>query len=196
MCRRQRSRRRRVPPRGPAPGWRWRRSPSPPAQVWSAPGLASPLERAFAILFSSLDLFCTHRSSRARGAGCGVRGARYGLRSTERCLSVGAAGRPEGGMRRRLFAGVKSLSMWGSKSRRGSPQHRSVSLPESTRRLTEPRSVLPQPSFVCPVFLMDSDASRRCVTFMFCVYLFSVLDVALAVLVPTRVTRWRSINTL
>ncbi|CAG9560546.1 unnamed protein product [Danaus chrysippus] len=50
--------------------------------------------------------------------------------------SSGAAGRPEGGMRRRLFAGVKSLSMWGSKSRRGSPQHRSVSLPEKSEETT------------------------------------------------------------
>ncbi|XP_075970674.1 SH3 and cysteine-rich domain-containing protein isoform X6 [Anticarsia gemmatalis] len=41
------------------------------------------------------------------------------------------ATRPDGGMRRRLFAGVKSLSMWGSRSRRGSPQHRSISLPET-----------------------------------------------------------------
>ncbi|XP_052750416.1 uncharacterized protein LOC113511962 isoform X3 [Galleria mellonella] len=41
------------------------------------------------------------------------------------------ATRPDGGVRRRLFAGVKSLSMWGSRSRRGSPQHRSISLPET-----------------------------------------------------------------
>ncbi|XP_069354949.1 uncharacterized protein Stacl isoform X8 [Maniola hyperantus] len=42
-----------------------------------------------------------------------------------------AAARSESGVRRRLFAGVKSLSMWGSRSRRGSPQHRSISLPET-----------------------------------------------------------------
>lgn len=58
-------------------------------------------------------------------------GARCGGVGTERCLSVGGAGARDGGVRRRLFAGVKSLSMWGSRSRRGSPQHRSISLPES-----------------------------------------------------------------
>lgn len=36
-------------------------------------------------------------------------------------------------MRRRLFAGMKSLTGFGSRSRQGSPSHRSISLPESTR---------------------------------------------------------------
>lgn len=36
-------------------------------------------------------------------------------------------------MRRRLFAGMKSLTGFGSRSRQGSPGHRSISLPESTR---------------------------------------------------------------
>ncbi|EFA09477.1 hypothetical protein TcasGA2_TC010971 [Tribolium castaneum] len=36
-------------------------------------------------------------------------------------------------MRRRLFAGMKSLTGFGSRSRHGSPGHRSISLPESTR---------------------------------------------------------------
>ncbi|KAJ8918559.1 hypothetical protein NQ315_013064 [Exocentrus adspersus] len=35
-------------------------------------------------------------------------------------------------MRRRLFAGMKSLTGFGSRSRHGSPGHRSISLPEST----------------------------------------------------------------
>ncbi|XP_045493661.1 uncharacterized protein LOC123692876 isoform X9 [Colias croceus] len=61
--------------------------------------------------------------------------------------SSGAASRTDGGIRRRLFAGVKSLSMWGSKSRRGSPQHRSISLPETpsspvhSRRLLSTRGI-------------------------------------------------------
>ncbi|KAF7273053.1 hypothetical protein GWI33_014207 [Rhynchophorus ferrugineus] len=33
-------------------------------------------------------------------------------------------------MRRRLFAGMKSLTGFGSRSRQGSPGHRSISLPE------------------------------------------------------------------
>ncbi|KAJ8976796.1 hypothetical protein NQ317_014139 [Molorchus minor] len=33
-------------------------------------------------------------------------------------------------MRRRLFAGMKSLTGFGSRSRHGSPGHRSISLPE------------------------------------------------------------------
>lgn len=37
-------------------------------------------------------------------------------------------------MRRRLFAGMKSLTGFGSRSRHGSPGHRSISLPESTQR--------------------------------------------------------------
>ncbi|CAG9115905.1 unnamed protein product [Plutella xylostella] len=63
-------------------------------------------------------------------------GARCGGVGTERCLSVGGAGARDGGVRRRLFAGVKSLSMWGSRSRRGSPQHRSISLPEKSEQTT------------------------------------------------------------
>lgn len=38
----------------------------------------------------------------------------------------------ESSMRRRLFAGMKSLTGFGSRSRHGSPGHRSISLPEST----------------------------------------------------------------
>lgn len=39
----------------------------------------------------------------------------------------------ESSMRRRIFAGMKSLTGFGSRSRHGSPSHRSISLPESTR---------------------------------------------------------------
>ncbi|VEN64201.1 unnamed protein product, partial [Callosobruchus maculatus] len=39
-------------------------------------------------------------------------------------------------MRRRLFAGMKSLTGFGSRSRQRSPGHRSISLPESTLTLT------------------------------------------------------------
>ncbi|CAH2075364.1 unnamed protein product, partial [Iphiclides podalirius] len=76
---------------------------------------------------SVVSSFARTPVSRGRGAGPGS--------GTERCLSVGAT-RPDGGVRRRLFAGVKSLSMWGSRSRRGSPQHRSVSLPEKSEETT------------------------------------------------------------
>ncbi|XP_071050321.1 uncharacterized protein [Onthophagus taurus] len=38
----------------------------------------------------------------------------------------------DGSMRRRLFAGMKSLTGFGSRSRHGSPGHRSISLPERT----------------------------------------------------------------
>nr|CAI5859778.1 unnamed protein product [Callosobruchus analis] len=40
-------------------------------------------------------------------------------------------------MRRRLFAGMKSLTGFGSRSRQRSPGHRSISLPESTLTLTK-----------------------------------------------------------
>lgn len=41
-------------------------------------------------------------------------------------------GPSDGSMRRRLFAGMKSLTGFGSRSRHGSPHNRSISLPEST----------------------------------------------------------------
>ncbi|KAF2880558.1 hypothetical protein ILUMI_25611, partial [Ignelater luminosus] len=55
-------------------------------------------------------------------------------------------------MRRRLFAGMKSLTGFGSRSRHGSPSHRSISLPEKrssqdasgTRPFGEPLCLIPQ----------------------------------------------------
>ncbi|XP_069354944.1 uncharacterized protein Stacl isoform X4 [Maniola hyperantus] len=62
-----------------------------------------------------------------------------------------AAARSESGVRRRLFAGVKSLSMWGSRSRRGSPQHRSISLPESSMRNSKSAQMLRQADRTSPL---------------------------------------------
>ncbi|RZB39394.1 hypothetical protein BDFB_003177 [Asbolus verrucosus] len=55
-------------------------------------------------------------------------------------------------MRRRLFAGMKSLTGFGSRSRHGSPGHRSISLPEKrnsqdasgTRPFGQPLCIGPQ----------------------------------------------------
>nr|XP_015838822.1 PREDICTED: uncharacterized protein LOC657682 isoform X6 [Tribolium castaneum] len=54
----------------------------------------------------------------------------------------GAPGTSESSsMRRRLFAGMKSLTGFGSRSRHGSPGHRSISLPERTSMKSSPSAV-------------------------------------------------------
>ncbi|XP_017768870.1 PREDICTED: uncharacterized protein LOC108557011 isoform X5 [Nicrophorus vespilloides] len=50
----------------------------------------------------------------------------------DRRTSQGPSG-SESSMRRRIFAGMKSLTGFGSRSRHGSPGHRSISLPERSR---------------------------------------------------------------
>lgn len=60
----------------------------------------------------------------------------------------------DSGVRRRLFAGMKSLSVFGSRSRNCSPQHRSISLPESTESTSNSLTSLN----VCPY---TSEASPR-----------------------------------